>query len=164
KRHPRWLEFEIAAIAARYDPVGLHGQGAPADEYRPAARMVAQRLRELDPAAATRADVSRITYDTFAGLYAGRQVGEETTYRAMAAIARVARIAGVAADGVGGGDLVPAALHDVGAAFGKEAALASHAGLFRRLLGDRHALGPAHVWIGRGQRCQEQLGVGVRRM
>src|SRR5438093_349982 len=69
KRHPRWLEFEIAAIAARHDPVGLHGQGAPADEYRPAARMVAQRLRELDPASATREDVSRITYDTFAGLY-----------------------------------------------------------------------------------------------
>ena len=84
KRHPRWLEFEIATIAARHDPVGLRGHGDPADEYRPAARIVAQQLRELDPAAATGEDVSRLTHDAFARVYAGQLVGEEPAYRAMA--------------------------------------------------------------------------------
>lgn len=84
KRHPRWLEFEIAAIAARHDPVGLHGQGAPADEYRPAARILARELRMQDPVAATSENVSRLTHNTFARVYAGRPAGEEAAYRAMA--------------------------------------------------------------------------------
>src|SRR5262245_36390929 len=77
KRHPRWLEFEIAAIAARHNPAGFHGPGGVVDEYRPVARLVAQRLRELDPAAATCEDVSRLAHDALAASYIGRPVEEE---------------------------------------------------------------------------------------
>lgn len=80
KRHPRWLEFEIAAIASRHDPAGLIAGGAEADAYQAPARTLAERLRDLDPTALARDDVTRLTRETFTDSIVAQPAGDGRVY------------------------------------------------------------------------------------
>lgn len=84
KRHPRWLEFEIGAIAYRHDPIGLACMDTPPDEYSPEARVIAEELRGWDPAATTSEDVRRLVHATFVRMFDPKTAGDEPAYSALA--------------------------------------------------------------------------------
>ena len=66
KRHPRWLEFEIAAIAHRHDPLGIGDRRTQGDEYRRQGREIVAQLRAMNPGAASADDIRRLVRAAFA--------------------------------------------------------------------------------------------------
>lgn len=84
KRHPRWLEFEIAAIASRYDPLGF-GRGPTSQEaYRPAGRAMAAQLRRMDPEATSDEDVQRLVHATFVTCFGAQAASDAAAHGPMA--------------------------------------------------------------------------------
>ncbi|MBI3971766.1 MAG: hypothetical protein HY332_10805 [Chloroflexi bacterium] len=84
QRHPRWLEFAIAAIAYRHDPLGIVSATTPKDVYRPQGRAIAELLRGMNPAATSCEDVRRLMHATFARLCNEQSAGDEAVYGPMA--------------------------------------------------------------------------------
>jgi hypothetical protein len=64
KRHPRRLEFEIAEVLRRYDPLGLADGTRHGDWYAPHARDLVGQLRAHSQPSASPQDVARLLDST----------------------------------------------------------------------------------------------------
>jgi len=74
------LVSELTALLYRFDLLGLVPVGVPADEYRPEAETIAQRLDE----AHTVEDLERIAHEEFTAWFSPELAGPRERYGALA--------------------------------------------------------------------------------
>jgi hypothetical protein len=85
KRHPRWLEFKIAAIMRDRDPANVESTIGATDRYQHEARAIARQLRGLEPSAATVPGIARLVQAVLADFGNGPLAAPPDGYESLAA-------------------------------------------------------------------------------